>query len=175
MHLGAAFGARVHLRVGLGVHSALLFVWTAKAQDVEHAEVATARAAHASRLAANRRTGSRWPSAHSRGRCASRWVNDSTLDLEFRDDSGPRHLFDPIADDRSGRLSDRTGSWSRLPQAWRTRCATTTAPWGSASSAVASDSSRSARRAANALARRNEQVRFCVQGCTWCTSNRPLS
>ena len=44
MHLDAAFGAPVHLRVVLGVLSALLFVWTAKAQNVEHAEVATARA-----------------------------------------------------------------------------------------------------------------------------------
>jgi hypothetical protein len=35
MYLDATFGARVHWGVALGVLSALLFVWTAKARDVE--------------------------------------------------------------------------------------------------------------------------------------------
>ncbi len=103
MHLDAAFGARVHSRVALGVLSALLFVGTAKAQDVEHAEVATAGASHASRLSANPHGLSLAIRTHL-GKLRFAQGEPLTLDLEFRDDSGARHLFDAIAYDRSGRL-----------------------------------------------------------------------
>ncbi len=103
MQLDRAFGARVHCPLVLGVLSALLFVWTANAQHGEHAEVAIARPAHASRLAANPPGLSLAIRTHL-GKLRFAQGELLTLDLEFRDDSGARHLFHPIAYDRSGRL-----------------------------------------------------------------------
>ncbi len=103
MHLDAAFGARVHWRMALGVLAVLLFVGTAKAQDVEHPEVVTARAAHATRLAANP-PGLSLAIRTQSGKMRFAQGELLALALEFREDSGARHLFDAIAYDRSGRL-----------------------------------------------------------------------
>jgi hypothetical protein len=89
--------------VVLGVLSALLFVWTAKAQDGEHAEVTAARAAHAGRLAANPR-GLSLTIRTDVEKVRFAQGERLTLALEFRDDSGAGPLFDPIAYDHSGRL-----------------------------------------------------------------------
>ena len=98
-----ALGMRVYVRVALSVVAALLCVSPARAQDVEHADVATARAAHASRLAANP-PGLSLSIRANLGKLRFAQGERLTLDLEFRDHSGARHLFHPIAYDRSGRL-----------------------------------------------------------------------
>ncbi|BCS32656.1 hypothetical protein TBR22_A18700 [Luteitalea sp. TBR-22] len=94
---------RVFVRLALSAIAALLCECSARAQDVEQADVAPARPAHAARLAANP-PGLSLVVRTALGKLRFAQGERLTLDLEFRDDSGARPLFDAIAYDRSGRL-----------------------------------------------------------------------
>lgn len=102
MYPAALFGTRV-LRLLYWALAALLSAWPARAQDVQRAEVQDAHAVHATRLAANP-TGLSLAIRTQRGMLRFAQGELITLALEFRDDSGGRHLFDAIEYDRSGRL-----------------------------------------------------------------------
>ncbi|HTV02718.1 MAG TPA: hypothetical protein VMF13_19360 [Luteitalea sp.] len=103
MQADAAVCLRAYARAALGVLAALLTVSDAWAQDVEHAEMAATREAHASRLAVNP-PGLSLTIRTRMGRVRFAQGELLTLDLEFRDDSGARHPMEAITYDRSGRL-----------------------------------------------------------------------
>ncbi|MGV3520532.1 hypothetical protein [Luteitalea sp.] len=90
-------------RQSLAVLCGVVALLTASSATAQDAEQAKAQAEHARRLAANPE-GLSLAIRTQRGTLRFAQGELITLELEFRDDSGHRYSFNPIAYDRSGRL-----------------------------------------------------------------------